>query len=255
MRRTTIVAVAVLLAACNSQSKAGRSPGQDADASRPSGPASATPSPSALVTPDLAACPARELLEEGLRQRTRPIPVPPALRVVMRSDMDNFAFSTLGGAIVCIDASWMERVDNAQLSPDERFVSFDWVGYEAFGHVIVDRSGRGSVLDTGVQPVVSPSGRLMAAADLSESGYGALNAFAVWQIEPTGLRQLARHEENPPATEWKIERWAGEDCIDLSAVLWNDLADSSEAGDPPRRPYRARQSKGWRLESGRCSAG
>ena len=95
----------------------------------------------------------------------------------------------------------------------------------------------------------------MAAADLSESGYGALNAFAVWQIEPTGLRQLARHEENPPATEWKIERWAGEDCIDLSAVLWNDLADSSEAGDPPRRPYRARQSKGWRLESGRCSAG
>ena len=241
-----LIAGATLLSICGSQAVADTGTAQVADG------APAPAASQAVARPDLAACPTREPVDPELRPRTEAIPIPATLRETMRSDIDNFAFSTLGGATLCVDASWMDAIDNPALSADRRFASFDWEAYEAFGHVIVDRSGKGSVLDTGVQPVTSPSGELMAAADLSESGYGALNAFAVWQVEPTGLRQLARREETPPATDWKIEGWAGEDCIDLSAVLWDNLTDPDRSGDPPRDRYRSRRSNDWHLESGRC---
>src|SRR5690606_4681019 len=166
--------------------------------------------------------------------------------------MDNFAFATRTGATVCVDASWMEQIGEAALSPDGRFASFDWGGYEAFGHVVVDRTGEGQVLDTGVAPVASPSGRRFAAADLGEAGYGALDAFAVWQIEPAGHRQLAKQAEVPPATDWRIEGWAGETCIDLSATPWEGYTGEADA---PRERFHAREGRGWRLEPGRCAAG
>ena len=125
MRRALIIGAIALLAACDAPGEPGNNRGE------------ATPTPAAArvaaAVPDLAACPERQLLEEGLRERTRPIAVPAALREVMRADMDNFAFSTLGGATVCVDASWMEAIREPALSADKRFVSFGWGGYEAFG--------------------------------------------------------------------------------------------------------------------------
>jgi hypothetical protein len=201
--------------------------------------------------PDLAACPAREPVDEEMRARTAPIPVPAPLREVMRSDMENFALSALDGATVCVDASWLESIREPALSADKRFASFSWDGYESYGHVIVDRSGKGSVIDTGEPPVPSPSGKLLAAVDLSESGFGSLNAFAVWEIAPGGLRELTKQEEAPQeVTDWRIERWTGEGCIDLSAVSWDDMTGEERV---PRQPYSARASKGWRLEPGRCA--
>lgn len=243
--RSIFAVSALLLAACGSPSQSDEG-GEQAVAAGPT----AAPSPAAAATPDLAACPARELLEEGLRERTAPIVVPAPLRQVMRSGMDNFAFVTRDGATVCVDASWMEAIQEPALSPDGRFASFDWGGYEAFGHVIVDLGGKGQAIDTGVAPVASPSGKLLAAADLGEAGFGALNAFAVWRIEPAGIRQLARLEEIPSATDWRIEGWASEACVDLTAIPWEGYT-----GDPdtPRERFHARESNRWRLEPGRCA--
>jgi hypothetical protein len=250
MHRIVVAASAALLAACGSQN-----PG-DEEAAQGTGAATAAASPTAAAPvaaePDLATCPARELLEEGLRERAEPIPVPAALRQVMRSGMDNFAFATRDGATLCVDASWMEAIQQPALSADGRFASFDWVGYEAYGHVIVDLAGKGQVLDTGVPPLASPSGKLLAAADLGEAGFGALNAFAVWRIEPAGIRQLARHEDIPSATDWRIESWSGEACLDLSAIPWEGYTGDA---DTPRERFRARESSRWRLEPGRCAEG
>jgi len=248
MRTVVVVAWVTVLAACGSQGEAGEQRAPTASATPGATPVVA-PAGAVDTAPDLTACPSRASLEEGLRERTEPIRVPPVLRHVMRSNMDNFAFSTLGGATVCVDASWIESVSDPALSTDKRFASFDWGGYESFGHIIVDRSGRGVVADTGMPPVASPSGKLLAAADLSESGFGALNAFAMWQVEPTGLRELAKQQDVPPAADWRIERWAGEDCINLSAVAWDKV--SEQAGDA-REPYRARRGNRWTLEPGRC---
>ena len=245
MRRIIAAGSAAFLAACGAQAGADDA-GPDGTAAAPSE-ASAAARP---TVPDPAGCPARAPVDAELRPRSEAIPVPAVLRETMRSTVDNFAFVTFDGATLCLDASWMDSIDNPALSPDRRFASFDWQGYEAFGHLIVDRSGKGSTVDTGVQPVPSPSGRLLVAADLSESGYGALNGFAIWRIEPAGLRQLARQQMVPPATDWRIEGWAGETCVDLTAILWDGYTGEADA---PRERFRASDGQGWQLEPGRCS--
>jgi len=102
-----------------------------------------------------------------------------------------------------------------------------------------------------VPPVASPSGKLLAAADLGEAGFGALNAFAVWRIEPDRVRALAKQDDVPSAYDWRVEKWAGETCVELSSVPWGSFAGETSG---PREPYRARESDGWRLEPGRCPA-
>ena len=247
MYRIVIPASAVLLAACGPQGGAG----QDSSPAAGAAPAAASPSGAARVVagPAIATCPARPPVQEGLRERSEPITVPPALDEVMRSNMDNFAIATLEGATVCIDASWMEAIRNPALTSDGRFAAFDWDGYEAFGHVIVDRAGKGQMIDTGVPPVASPAGRLLAAADLGEAGFGALNAFAVWRIEDHRVRQLAKHAEVPPAYDWRIDNWASESCVELSSVPWETFTAESSG---PREHFHARDDNGWALEPGRC---
>jgi len=246
MGRIVIVAASALLAACGSQGD-----GKDAAQATDAVPAAASSATVAQATPvpKLDACPARAPVQEGLRERSEPIAVPPALGEVMRSNLDNFALTTLDGATVCVDASWMEAIRNPALSPDGRFAAFDWDGYEAFGHVIVDRAARGQAIDTGVPPVASPSGKLLAAADLGEAAFGALNAFAVWRIEPAGVRQVAKQEDVPSAYDWRIEKWAGETCVELSSVPWESFSAETSG---PREPFRASEGTGWRLEPGRC---
>ncbi len=95
----------------------------------------------------------------------------------------------------------------------------------------------------------SPSRGRLAAIEISESGFGSLNAFLVMQVEATGLRQLAKLEDIPLHVDWRIDSWAGENCINLSAVPqsrvpenWNDLPKAR------RDRYVARPgAKGWTL--------
>ena len=205
------------------------------------------PVPTVAARPDLSACPRAEPNE--LRIRTAPIAVPAAFEGIAASSMDHLAFTTLDGDTICVDTTWLESVDGAELSKDGRFASFSWGGYEAFGHVIVDRSGNGQVIDTGNPPVRSPKGERIAAVDLSESGFGSLNAFAVWDISPSRLIERARLERLPQLSDWRIDRWVGERCLELSGVLFEDAPEDHRLiGEAPRQRYIAREvGSTWRV--------
>lgn len=240
---TGLIAIAALLAGCDSEA-------QPVPAEAPNELA-ATPSATATPEPDLAACPKAEPIEE--RIRTKPIPVPAAFEGMAASSMDHFALTTLEGSTVCVDTTWLESIDDAKLSDDGRFASFSWLGYEAFGHVIVDRSGKGQVVDTGNPPAWSPSRERLAAADLSESGFGSLNAFAVWDLRPAGLRQVAEVNEGLPSGDWRIDGWQGESCVKLSLVPSERYpADHRDLEKTPRNPWFAAEADGWRPAAGSC---
>jgi hypothetical protein len=240
-------AAVVLLAACDA-----------APQGAPAEPGDAVRSPAAMpaASPKLSACKSGGLGENPDRQRKGPLPVPAPLEPILAADGDHYAVLTLGGETLCIDTQWIEAVDDVELSEDGRFLSFDWAGYEEFGHQIVDRTGPGHVIDTGVSPVFSPSGRRFAALDYSESGYGALNALGLWDIRSAGLAELARIDELPPLAEWRIDRWAGEHCLEISAVAFEDLPETDpRTGKEPRQHFVAREVGGkWevRRSSGDC---
>ena len=114
---------------------------------------------------------------------------------------------------------------------------------------IVDRAGNGQAVDTGVPPVASPSGKLLAAADLGEVGLSARSTPSpCGGIEPDRVRQLAQHAEVPPAYDWRIEGWRGETCVELSSVAWETCCRRNRAR--PRERFRARDGDGWRDRAG-----
>ncbi|MDR2858297.1 MAG: hypothetical protein LBV50_10685 [Novosphingobium sp.] len=198
--------------------------------------------------PSLAAC-AKPKMPNTARERKRPLPVPAGLRAIVKADLDHYAIATLGGGTVCVDTSWMESMEGFTGSQNGRFLSFGWHGYEAFGHMFIDRAGRGQAVDTGVAPSFSPSRALMAAVEISESTFGSLNAFAVWRIEASGVREIGRVEDLPSMFDWRIDRWAGESCIALSALP----LDAEEARKAPRTRFVARpKGRGWSVGRGTC---
>lgn len=245
MRQITSLVVIALLGACGNDA-------EPAPTERTRERAEALPA-TAAPEPDLSVCPQAEPVEE--RIRTKPIPVPAAFDRLAASGMDHFAFTTASGSTICVDTTWLESINDARLSDDGRFASFVWVGYEAFGHVIVDRSGKGQVIDTGNAPVRSPSGRRFASVDLGEAGFGSLNAFAVWDIKPVGLRQIAEVSEGFPSGDWRIEGWQGESCVRLSLVPTERYPeDYRDLETAPRDPWSAAEANGWIPVAGGCPA-
>jgi hypothetical protein len=197
----------------------------------------ATPS----AAPNLASC-AKPKTPNADLQRKRPLPVPAGFRAFVKADQLHYAISTTGGGTICVDTSWMEDVGKMGGSADGRFLTFSWNDVEAYGYMFVDRAGRGQVLDTGVPPKPSPSGRLLAAFDQSESELGSLSGLAIWRVDPVGIHEVARVEDLPRMAEWKIDGWSGESCITLSALA----LEAHTGGDSDRHLFMARRStKGW----------
>lgn len=202
------------------------------------------------AAPDLRACPLQQHTDMSERQRKKPLPVPGALSALVRSDMNNYAVLTLSGGTVCVDTRFVEDTQgDLALSPDKRFLSFTWEGYESGGYMLVDRSGKGQVVETGAPPTFSPSGKRLAAVEWSESGFGSLNGFAVWHVEPEGLKQLALLEDIPGMASWKIDRWSGEDCVELSGVPTDKVPDDPrEIDSAPHTHFAARPAGAtWKL--------
>jgi hypothetical protein len=225
--------------------------GEQPSAPTPSERDVAVASEAAPPEPDLSACPKAEPAE--FRERTKPVPVPPVFERLAKSDMDHLAFATADGNTICVDTTWIESIDGPELSEDGRFASFAWLGYEAFGHVIVDRSGQGQVVDTGNAPLPSPDGKRLASVDLSESGFGSLNALAVWDVRPAGLRPVAAMSEGFPAGDWRIEGWQGESCVRLSVVpIDRQPQDYRDMDKAPRDPWFAAEANGWKPAAGSC---
>ena len=171
----------------------------------------------AAITPDPRLCPKPVVPEAGERERTKPLPVPRGLHELLGSSLYHYALSTLGGGRICIDTSWTESVEDIALTPDERFLSFRWYGYETYGYKLVDRTGRGQVIEIGAQPFFSPTRRLVAAIDQTESEFGSLSGLAVWRVTPTAVVEVARIEDIPRLDGWRIDGWVEEECLNLSA--------------------------------------
>jgi hypothetical protein len=199
--------------------------------------------------PDLARCPVLKPLDEPLNDRRRPLPVPSAYAMLVSSGREQLAVATIYGGTTCVDTRPMTQVSNFTLSDDRRFLEFDWAGYEAGGHIVVDRTGKGSSFDTGASPVSSPSRRRFAAVQQSEAAFGALEGFGVWQIAVVGVRRLTLQQDIPSLADWRIDNWVGDDCINLSGISQDRIADSrTRLAKLPRERYVAvAVGDGWVL--------
>lgn len=220
-------------------------------------PVMATPPPPPDM-PSPARCPATPPIDSEANERKGPLQLPPRFAALIRSSRTNLAVWTLGNANFCYPINTVSEARNFETSTDFRFISFDWYGYEEGGHIVIDRTGRGQAVDTGAKPVFSPSRRQMAAIEWSESGFGSLNGFAIWQVNPVGLRRTVMIGEIPSLVDWRIDNWAGETCINLSGIPNSRIPEGSENYSKVARDrYIARLSgKTWRLTRARsCAAG
>ena len=137
----------------------------------------------------------------------------------------------------------------ALLTPDQRFLGFDGIGNESGGYVVVDRRGEPQEIETGTTPVFSPSGRLFASAEWSESAFGNFNDIGVWKVTDSGARRLFKVPEAQSAIfngtgDWRAERWSGENCVVLSMIR----SDASRPEAEQRGYAQVKLDKGeWRL--------
>lgn len=182
------------------------------------------------AAPSLAQCPRLPAEETVDRARTNPLAIPTRFRTIARANVNHIAVSTLAGGTVCVSTGGIESIGKMGPTRDERFLHFPWHGNEAGGYMMVDRSGRGQSVDVGAIPTFSPSRARFASIEISESGFGSLNAFLVMAVDSVGVRQIAKLETIPILADWRIHDWQGEDCINLSGVRdqdvpenWNDL--------------------------------
>jgi hypothetical protein len=202
----------------------------------------------ALAAPDARTCPKPASPDGGERQRTKPLPVPAALRPTMGSSLYHYAIAAHSGARICVDTSWIESAEDVAATPDLRFVSFGWLGYETYGYILVDRAGRGKIHEIGAKPVFSPSRRLFAAIDQTESEFGSLSGFKVWRVTPTQVLETGAVENIPRMYDWRIDGWAGEACLNLSAITFEEQRRDVDVVKMRRTPFIARRvGSGWRV--------
>jgi hypothetical protein len=202
----------------------------------------------ALAAPDAKSCPRPASPDGGERQRTKPLPVPAALAPTMGSSLYHYAIAAHSGARICVDTSWMESAENVAATPDLRFVSFGWLGYETYGYILVDRAGRGKVHEIGARPVFSPSRRLFAAIDQTESEFGSLSGLKVWRVDPAAVVEAGAVEDIPRMYDWRIDGWAGEACLNLSAITFDEQRRDVPVAQMRRTRFIARRAAtGWRV--------
>lgn len=200
------------------------------------------------ASPDPAHCPVPESPEGGERVRTTPLPVPAELATNVKSDLYHYAAATLGGGAVCVDTSWMDSAEWLPLPPAGRFFAFEWLGYESYGHKLIDRGGKGAVYEIVGKPVFSRSGRLFAEVDQYESENIMRGGLAVWRVDAATITRVARIENLPQMIGLQIDSWAGERCLNLSGQ------PITATGEGPRTRYAARlTARGWRVA--RANAG
>lgn len=250
-RLAALFLLSALAAGCG-----GKDPASAAASETPEPAPTPTETPSSAPEPDLAACPPAHPFEGELMERTGPLPVPSQFAGMVKSDMSHFAIISKTGNTFCVDTSWIDQIEEPKGSRDQRFLTFGWLGYEQFGHVMIDRSGKGQVIDTGNAPLFAPSRKRFASVDLSVSGFGSLNAFAVWDIRPIGLRQLVQVSDGMPEGDWRIDGWAGDDCVRLGLLpIERHPSEYADFEKAPRDPWFAAAANGWQPKPGKCPTG
>lgn len=199
--------------------------------------------------PRVKQCPVLQPLGRGDIPRTEAVAIPRQMKKIAVATPERLAISTIKGATLCIDMRLRGEVGPLSLSPEGRFVSFDWAGYEAAGHLIVDRTGAGQQIDARGAPVFSPSRQRLVALGQGNSGDAMIDGLDVWQIDPVGLRRIARVPDLPDLADWRVDRWGFEDCIDLSGIplarVTGRVADI--AGSARDRYMATPYGNGWRV--------
>lgn len=255
MRGNVISALGLLaLTACSGQSGSD-SPASDAASDAAAAMSDAAPALTPVpVRADLARC-ERYKIEEGEmeRQRTKPLAFPAAFKDIVATDRDHVAVATLDGGTVCIDARWQDSIHHTALSKDGRLLGYGWDGYEAFGYQLIDRAGKGQVIETGTAPLSSPSGRRLASIDWSESGFGGLNGFGVWEVQPGTVKRLALISDNLPPGDWRLLEWSGENCVGLTLLPIDAVPnEDGSLSRVPRDFWFASAANHWKPEAGTC---
>ena len=201
--------------------------------------------------PITAACKEVPLDDDYELERQEPVQIPRELRHLAASGVTSLTIAAeRQQQPICIDIHWYEDVrDFSLLTPDQRFLGFDLIGNETGGYLVVDRRGEPHEIETGAQPVFSPTGRLFASAEWSESMFGNLNDIGVWEVTEGGTKRLfkvpeAQSEIFNGSGDWRAERWSGETCVVLSAAR----SDPTNAGVEVREYMQLKRERaGWKL--------
>ena len=161
------------------------------------------------------------------------------------------AVKMTAGNTDCIDMGWVGEAREYEIFKD-RFLGFEWIGYEAYGYTLIDRQGTGTILETGARPIFSPDGSMLAAIESSESGYGGLEGFAVWMVYDGGLVGQYLTKRLPvEMTDWRIDRWENDMCVHISALEFDKIGDNWDKLETlPRVDYVAGSAEGWAVKRG-----
>lgn len=199
---------------------------------------------------NIAQCPPLQALAAGESGRTTPVVLPRLAKNYQKqvvSTIDRIAVLSMGGQTLCVDVRLRGEVSNIAMSPEGRFLTFDWAGYEADGHIIIDRSGTGQIIDTGGKPSLSPSRQRIAAVHQSEAAFSELEGLGVWQINPVGMQQIGLVSNIPELADWRIDAWAREDCIDMSGIPFSRISDGTAAASARDRYIAKPYGNTWRV--------
>jgi hypothetical protein len=211
------------------------------------------------AAPDIAFCDSQHVASEDDPLPGDPVTIPKAFDRIAKASAIELALLTQSGATICDNNVWVSAIANMAWLRTGRLLGWEWQGYEAYGYRIFDRAGQGTVIETGARPVFSPGGTRFASVEYSESGFGALSGYGVWEVRPDTLAQLggdatvfegegetARFTEPEVFTgtygEWSISGWKGETCVGIAM----------RGEDGSRTPFHAAESAGWRLAPGEC---
>ena len=215
----------------------------------------------ATPRPDLARCEAAHVPAEGYGYGDEPIAVPADFTPFMAASETELAILTQTGSTICWNLGWISHFDIADQLVGERLLGLQYAGFESFGYLLVDRAGEGSITDTGARPVFSPDGRRLAALQISDSGWGGMEGFGIWELSAATHRALARQvaeQDNdwtlpPPLSDqtqdWRLDGWRGNGCVGMSAL---PLDPKTYQPLNERRTYFASEANGWQVMAGTC---
>jgi hypothetical protein len=209
-------------------------------------PAHAHPDPA----PSLDYCEALPKAQVDLEFKRTALRLPQSWSSFAAVSADWLAIKTKAGSTECIDLSWIGEASEYKIYND-RFAGFRWKGYEAFGYRLIDRVGTGQILELGLPPHFSPEGNMLAALQYSDSGFGGLEGFGVWQIYENGLQPVYRISTLSPMADWRIDRWEGNNCLHISAIPYERVGDNWENLAAIRRDaFVAGGANGWSIVPG-----
>ncbi len=224
------------------------------------GPAEAAAAPQSAPSPDLATCDANHEANADALPPEAPVEIGAPFRTIAVASPLEMAILTKSGATLCTDFSWIYQIDAMEWLAGDRLLGWNWSGDEAFGYHFVDRQGQGKLIETGAMPFFSPSTSRFASIQLSDSGWGRMEGFGVWEVTEAGTRELSRQAASGPDYmrpaifetydgDWRIAQWQGESCVDI-----HFLPNDSDGNPQPSAavPYHARQSNDWQVVTGAC---